>query len=397
MNLGSVSLVDCAVFVLFLVPQLILQAGLLPTLTTTLKALPFVLFTLPTQLVQARWRTQHKNQVDDVKRLRLSFFQDVVLRCVKWAFKNVPFDVARVFFARQVAMPFLWFRILRHGYRSFPAHLREISMGEGVNRFKGVWIRKDPDEAPDIVVYYIHGGGFALGSSYFYLEFLLQWCALLDDAGYCNPALFSLEYTLAPDARYPIQMNEAIAAYEHVLEVASDPSRVCLGADSAGATLILSMSLELAGRRGAYKASANGHRPKLLPKPQLAVLISPWPSLMMRLHKNTDTDYLDKLMLWKYAHQYAGTDHLHRSPANPGSCRDDELWRRAAPCQGFFVISGGQEVLVGDVRDFVSRQRSRGIAVESIEVAGQPHAWAVASLFLGDSVDERLEGLLASL
>jgi hypothetical protein len=42
MILGPITLVDCAVFVLFLIPQLLYQAGLAGTLLTVIKVLPFL-------------------------------------------------------------------------------------------------------------------------------------------------------------------------------------------------------------------------------------------------------------------------------------------------------------------------------------------------------------------
>jgi len=242
-----------------------------------------------------------------------------------------------------------------------------------------------------------------LGSAWFYLEFLLEWWALLGDAGYRNPAVFALEYTLAPDARYPAQIHEAAAAYQHVLHVAgNDPRRVCIGADSAGATLALSLMLVLAQLRRCRRASSGRQvsGAKISPpNPELAVLISPWTSLVTDhdhnpLHKHNDEhDYLDMLTLWRYAHQYASSEHLHQAPANPGACCDDELWRQAAPRRGFHVSWGSDEILAGDASDFVARQRSRNIAVEDMQMAGRPHAWPVASVFLAASEDERFEGL----
>lgn len=42
MVLGPVTLLDCLVFCIFLAPQLIWQAGLIPTLFSVLEALPFL-------------------------------------------------------------------------------------------------------------------------------------------------------------------------------------------------------------------------------------------------------------------------------------------------------------------------------------------------------------------
>lgn len=47
-----------------------------------------------------------------------------------------------------------------------------------------MWASRDPGREPDLVIYDVHGGGFAMGSSYFYLEFLLTWLSLLERTGY---------------------------------------------------------------------------------------------------------------------------------------------------------------------------------------------------------------------
>ena len=75
-----------------------------------------------------------------------------------------------------------------------------------------------------------------MGSSHFYLEFLLTWVSTLVQSGYRNPAIFALDYTLVPDASFPVQLEETCRGYEHVLTLA-DPSNVCVAGDSAGAFL----------------------------------------------------------------------------------------------------------------------------------------------------------------
>ena len=42
MILGPISLLDCVIFLLFLAPQLLYQAGLFPTLLVGAKVLPFL-------------------------------------------------------------------------------------------------------------------------------------------------------------------------------------------------------------------------------------------------------------------------------------------------------------------------------------------------------------------
>ena len=53
-----------------------------------------------------------------------------MVRCVRWAFKYVAPDVGKVFFSKHVALPFLRWRMLRHGYLTCPVHWREYEYGE---------------------------------------------------------------------------------------------------------------------------------------------------------------------------------------------------------------------------------------------------------------------------
>lgn len=225
-----------------------------------------------------------------------------------------------------------------------------------------------------------------MGSSYFYLEFLLSWLSLLHKAGYGNPAVFALEYTLVPDAAYPTQLEEATEGYEHVLEVAQDPSTVCLSGDSAGATLILCLLLHLGEKGPDYQ-----HR---LPRPGFAVLISPWVTLISTRHKNMANDYLDVKQLHQYGTQFAGDRMVETDPlVSPGCCKDITWWKRSCPEKGIFITYGEAEVFAPEIEGLIDILREAHVLVGSKAEPGGIHAWPVASLFLSSSLDNRLDGL----
>jgi acetyl esterase/lipase len=131
-------------------------------------------------------------------------------------------------------------------------------------------------------------------------------------------------------------------------------------------------------------------------RPGMAVLISPWVTLISPQDKNTASDYLDAENLHLYARQYAGSKISTHDPLiSPGMCKDVELWREAAPSKGFFIPFGKEEVFAPEIRDLVRLLNSAEIHVVDQEAEGGIHAWPVASLFLASTIEERLKGLKA--
>jgi acetyl esterase/lipase len=332
---------------------------------------------IPYQFIKERLFVPHENRAPFVK--KATPFQDFVIRFVRFAFANMPAFIGRTFFSKAVSLPFLRFRMLRHGYVTSPIRWTEVKRPA----FRGVYIVHDQQEQPDIIVYYCHGGGFSMGSGYFYMEFLLAWVALLKSAGYRNPALFALEYTLVPDATYPTQLNETVAGYEHVLSLAQSSTRVVVGGDSAGATLILSFLLHLS------EHSELRHQ-----KPGLAIMISPWVTIVSSNNRNTASDYLNSDSLELYGRQYIGNKASPTDPTvSPGYCKDVKKWRDASPEFGWYFLYGSEEVLGPETRRLITLLQDTGKEVNVREDQGGIHAWPVASLYLGETREERLSGL----
>lgn len=223
-----------------------------------------------------------------------------------------------------------------------------------------------------------------MGSSYFYIEFLLGWVTLLKDAGFANPALFALEYTLVPEATYPTQVQQTLAGYKYVLSIADDhPERVCVSGDSAGATLLLSLMLLLSD----YARMGD----KL---PRLAIPISPWSVVISENNQNTLSDYLNAESLRLYGSQYIGnkasdTDSL----VSPGRCKDKAWWRRASPTLGWLFVYGAEEVFAPDAKELIALLRDADLDVQTHEEKGWIHSWPVVKLFLSNKPQDRLHGL----
>ncbi len=396
MILGQISYLDCVVFLILLAPQLLFRVNIFELIVCVLQALPFfckmamstfifmtsrlmcvIVLQLPHTFISERYLTPRKDRSPFVK--QASPFQDFVIRCVRYAFAHLPAKIGRVFFSKPVALPFMRFRMLRHGFAHSPITWRDVEL----SNVRGVWITPDQSQAPDIVIYYCHGGGFSMGSSYFYLEFLLAWVSFLKQAGYQNPAIFALEYTLVPDAAYPTQLEQTISGYDYVRSIIEDTSRICVGGDSAGATLILTLLLYIAQQPDYEKR-----------KPGFATLISPWTTLFSSQNRNTPSDFLDANSLHIYGRQYAGSDQGLDNPlVSPGVCKDSTWWKRASPLKGYGVLFGSEELLGPELRDMIALWRKSGCSVSVREEPGAIHAWPVATLFLSDTQAERQKGL----
>ena len=84
---------------------------------------------------------------------------------------------------------------------------------------------------------YIHGGGFTLGSGMTAAPLLAH---VLEKTGLPG---YSVDYALAPYAKFPTQINQIVAFYRGMLETGCD--RIVVGGESAGAGLTLSLVMAL--------------------------------------------------------------------------------------------------------------------------------------------------------
>ncbi len=100
-----------------------------------------------------------------------------------------------------------------------------------------------PDAAAPLpVLLYAHGGGYMLGN----LDTHDRICRLL--AQKSGWAVVAVDYTLAPEKKFPVQPDQVFAALQHVASRGGawglDTTRIAVGGDSAGAHLSLCAALD---------------------------------------------------------------------------------------------------------------------------------------------------------
>jgi acetyl esterase/lipase len=102
-------------------------------------------------------------------------------------------------------------------------------------------------ENPGIILF-IHGGVWLVGDFDNHKRLVRD---IVVESG--QPAVF-LEYTSLPEARYPVQMNQAYAALEwtakHASELGADPTRIAVVGNSVGGDMTAALTLMAKDRDG---------------------------------------------------------------------------------------------------------------------------------------------------
>lgn len=108
----------------------------------------------------------------------------------------------------------------------------------------GVWRyypRKSTNNKKTALVFF-HGGGWMGGSTYT-VENVCKLISELADA-----VVFNVDYSLAPEKKYPNGLNDNYEAVKHVYNNAEkygiDPEKICIGGDSAGGNFTAAISLK---------------------------------------------------------------------------------------------------------------------------------------------------------
>ncbi len=90
---------------------------------------------------------------------------------------------------------------------------------------------------------YLHGGGYVCGSIASHRPLTVEIARTFPGT------VWSLDYRLAPEHPFPAALDDALAAFDHIVAEGVDPSAIAVAGDSAGGGLAVGVLLALA-RRG---------------------------------------------------------------------------------------------------------------------------------------------------
>lgn len=131
------------------------------------------------------------------------------------------------------------------------------------------------EETAHKAILYTHGGAYVSGSPSTHEPLI---CRLAEQ---CRLPVFAYDYRLAPENLFPAALEDAVTAFDFLLDQGYNPGDIVLCGDSAGGGLTLSLTMALRDRGRALPAAL--------------VVISPWTDLTESLdthYSNTGSDPL---------------------------------------------------------------------------------------------------------
>lgn len=278
-------------------------------------------------------------------------------------------------------------------------------------RFAGYWIYRDlstessPQDA-DLVLFHLHGGGYVMGHPLENATELLLVAEALSRRNH-SVAIFSLGYTLAPNAPLPTQLDQAMAAYAWLIsEIHINPSKLYLIGESAGGHLIISLLTAL------YQQSLGPGKSSALPKPDAAFLISPWVNLdpcgpdAHANHQELDPrSAAFKHVLGRFAIlalHGASPDYIKLHGNFARIVRERGSWKDILPAKTWVSAGTAEPLFRFDIEEFVEASRRDGAEVRYELAEGRVHVWQTVeareqekqflSLTLGDDNEQLMAG-----
>ena len=266
----------------------------------------------------------------------------IAVLIVKWRVKRRLRGVRDYQEARRILRPDPSYRV--------PSSVR-ITPAE-INGVPGEWL--EGPKPSNAILLYLHGGGY-FGCS---PETHRGITATLAKE---NFRVFSADYRLAPEHRYPAALDDAVAVYRGLLAEGHSPRSIVVAGDSAGGGLALCMLVSL--------------RDAGVALPAAAALFSPWTDLAAT-GESVRTNARRCAMfngpdIAPSARYYLGKLPLDTPLASP-------LYADLKGLPPLLLHVGADEILRDDSTRLAERARAAGVSVQIKIWPVVPHAWQLA-------------------
>ncbi len=231
------------------------------------------------------------------------------------------------------------------------AQLRNFTVEGAVGPLAArLYVPQGADEPGPMLVFF-HGGGFVLGD----LETHDAFCVRL--AAAAKVRVLACRYRLAPEAPYPAQLDDALAAFRWIAaragQFGADPDALAIGGDSAGGYLAVAATARLnAETPGVVKA-------QVLIYPLLTLDDDVWASSLLQ-----DARVVGRLAVQFIRAQLATTEAPSLLGTLPG---------KAPPT--LLVAGGPLDPCRPDALTYAQYLTAAGVAFEERYYTAQPHGF----------------------
>ena len=224
------------------------------------------------------------------------------------------------------------------------------------DNFEGEWIIPK-DETRAGVILYLHGGGYTCGN----IDYARGFGTVLSNE--FGIRVFCAAYRLAPENPFPAAVEDAVAAYEYLIQSGFTSEKIILCGESAGGGLCYALSLKL------FELG--------IPQPSGIIAISPWTDLTLSGNSHRENDEIDPSMTTERVKYFADcySDDRENPLVSPIFFEKD---KSAFPPS--LIFAGGDEVLLDDSKIMHKRLQECGYKSELVIRPNLWHAYVLYNL-----------------
>jgi monoterpene epsilon-lactone hydrolase len=229
----------------------------------------------------------------------------------------------------------------------------------------GEWLV--PREGASATLLFVHGGGYFSCSARSHRP-ITTWLARSIPA-----RVFTPDYRLAPEHRFPAALDDVLAAYRGLLHDGVDPAQLLVAGNSAGGGLALAACVALRDRGE--------------PLPAGLALFSPWTDLAMTgssIETNRDRDAMF------HCDFLVPASRIYLGGADPRHPLASPLYADLTGMPIMHVQVGRNEAMYDDSRRIVDKVRASGGEAHLDEWESVPHGWQLFTATVpeaGESLD----------
>lgn len=235
---------------------------------------------------------------------------------------------------------------------------KETAIDElNINGRYAEWVRLPGNNAEKAMLYF-HGGMYLLGSPQAHRQHVVKF---VQGTG-VNALVF--DYRLAPEHPFPAALEDALAAYQYLLDEGYKSSDIIFAGDSAGGGLCLATLLAL--------------KDKGIALPAAAAVLSPWTDLLLtgKSYKTNLKKCFSPIGCPESASEFYAKGHDKSHPyISP-------LYGDLKGLPPLHISAGGNEILLDDAIRFAHKAKDAGVAVTLRVDKGMCHCYpAFGNLF----------------